>query len=204
MQTHLAIPAAEARQLHQQYYRDYGLAIEGLVRHHQVEALDFNARVDDALPIEALLQPDGRLRRLLADLDRRRVRPWLLTNAHEGHARRVVGRLGVADQFDGLTFCDYGRVPLTCKPQRRMYEQAMRDAAVADPARCFFVDDSRINVVGALRAGWTAVQLLEPAVAPLDPALAPGPQLDPAAVVDTIASLEDLRLRFPEFFTSTS
>ena len=33
--THLNVPTEEATRLHQQYYKDYGLAIEGLVRHHE-------------------------------------------------------------------------------------------------------------------------------------------------------------------------
>ena len=48
----------QATQLHLQYYKDYGLAIEGLARHHQVDPLDFNREVDDALPLDDLLSPD--------------------------------------------------------------------------------------------------------------------------------------------------
>jgi pyrimidine and pyridine-specific 5'-nucleotidase len=44
--THLSLTQADAVTLHQKYYRDYGLAIEGLVLHHAVDAMDFNAKVD--------------------------------------------------------------------------------------------------------------------------------------------------------------
>lgn len=47
---HLDVPTEEATRLHHQYYKDYGLAIEGLSRFHQIDPMDFNREVDDALP----------------------------------------------------------------------------------------------------------------------------------------------------------
>ena len=34
--THLKISDEEATKLHHEYYRSYGLALEGLVRHHEI------------------------------------------------------------------------------------------------------------------------------------------------------------------------
>jgi len=34
--THLALSDEEAHQLHNEYYQSYGLALEGLVRHHKI------------------------------------------------------------------------------------------------------------------------------------------------------------------------
>ena len=44
--SHLGLEDAEAIRLHKEYYTQYGLAIEGLVRHHQIDPLDYNAKVD--------------------------------------------------------------------------------------------------------------------------------------------------------------
>jgi len=52
--------------------------------------------------------------------------------------------------FEGLTYCDYGAATATdpvtgemqgfvCKPQRGMFEKAMREAGVEDPKACYFV-----------------------------------------------------------------
>lgn len=121
------------------YYKEYGLAIEGLVRHHKVDPLDYNTKVDDALPLQDLIQPDPALRRLLQSIDRGRVKPWLLTNAYVTHARRVVELLGVADLFEGLTYCDYAAERIVCKPHAAMYEKAMREAGVEEVGKCYFV-----------------------------------------------------------------
>lgn len=60
--------------LHQQYYKDYGLALEGLVRFHHIDALKYNTEVDDALPLEHILRSDPALRLLLQSFDRKRSR----------------------------------------------------------------------------------------------------------------------------------
>lgn len=139
---HLDMPAEEAARLHQEYYTNYGLAIEGLVRHHQIDPLDYNAKVDDALPLEDVIKPNPELRALLEDVDESKVTLWLLTNAYVTHGQRVVRLLGVEDLFQGLTYCDYAARPLICKPDAEMYKKAMREARVDKVQDCFFVGTS--------------------------------------------------------------
>lgn len=140
--THLSLSEEDARQLHTKYYKEYGLAIEGLVRHHTVDALEFNSKVDDALPLDEILKPDPELRKLLQDLDRTKVKPWLFTNAYVNHGKRVVRLLEIEDQFEGITYCDYGAKQLKAKPHRDMFEKAMREAEISDMSKCFFVGQS--------------------------------------------------------------
>ena len=121
------------------YFRDYGLAIEGLVRFHKVDPLEYNAKVDDALPLEDILKPDPQLRNLLKNIDRSKVTPWLFTNAYVTHGKRVVKLLDVEDCFDGITYCDYAAKRLVCKPHKDMFERAMKEAGVEDVNDCYFV-----------------------------------------------------------------
>jgi pyrimidine and pyridine-specific 5'-nucleotidase len=137
--THLSLPWEDAVRLHQEYYQNYGLAIEGLVRHHQIDPLDYNAKVDDALPLDEVIKPRPELKKLLADIDRSKVKLWLLTNAYVNHAKRVVRLLEIEEFFEGLTYCDYGSVPFRCKPHPDMYHKAMKDAGVERYEDCFFV-----------------------------------------------------------------
>ena len=125
--------------LHRKYYLEYGLAIEGLVRHHKVNALDFNRKVDDALPLDGVITPDAQLRKLLEDFDKTKVKLWLFTNAHVTHAKRVVRLLGVEDLFEGITYCDYTKEKLLCKPHKEMYDKAEAEAEVISARDCFFV-----------------------------------------------------------------
>lgn len=142
-QSHLGLTEEEANELHHKYYVQYGLALEGLVRHHKVDPLEYNAKVDDALPLEDILKPNPKLRELLEDLDTTKVCPWLFTNAYVNHGRRVVKLLGIDDLFEGLTYCDYGAPRLVCKPSHEMFRKAMQEAGVDDVQNCYFVGESR-------------------------------------------------------------
>jgi pyrimidine and pyridine-specific 5'-nucleotidase len=136
---HLGLLPEDAERLHKDYYQQYGQAIEGLVRHHQIDALEYNAKVDDAVPLDNLIKPNPQLRKLLEDIDTSKVRLWLLTNAYVNHGKRVVRLLGVDNLFEGLTYCDYSQVPFVCKPQKGMFLKAMKEAGISDVSKCFFV-----------------------------------------------------------------
>ncbi|KAI0132327.1 HAD-like domain-containing protein [Xylariales sp. AK1849] len=191
---HLGVGEQEAIRLHKEYYQNYGLAIEGLVRHHQIDPLEYNAKVDDALPLEGIIKKNPQLRKLLEDIDRSKVRLWLLTNAYITHGKRVVKLLGIDDLFEGLTYCDYSSVPIICKPHEDMYAKAMKQAGVERGEDCYFVDDSYINCVGARKVGWTAAHLVEEGLK------VPRTQ----ASQYQIRHLEELRTVYSHFFQSTS
>ena len=136
---HLSLSDADAQTLHEKYYKDYGLAVSGLALHHKIDPLKFNKEVDDALPLEDIITSDPQLRQLLDDIDRSKVKLWLFTNAHITHAQRVVKLLEVEDMFEGLTYCDYAKVPLHPKPHTEAYEKAEVEAGVFSGQNCFFV-----------------------------------------------------------------
>jgi pyrimidine and pyridine-specific 5'-nucleotidase len=187
---HLSLSAEDAHMLHQKYYKEYGLAIQGLTRHHTIEPLEFNREVDDALPLDKILKPDPKLRKLLEDIDKSKVKMWLLTNAYITHAQRVIKLLKVDDLFEGITFCDYSQPPLICKPSQDMYEKAEIEAKVPSTEQCYFVDDSHLNCKHAAERGWTTVHLVEPTL--------PVPRVPASQYM--IRSLEELRTLFPQFF----
>jgi pyrimidine 5'-nucleotidase len=139
---HLELSREDAYKLHQEYYKTYGLAIEGLVRHHKIDPLEYNKQVDDALPLESIIFPDPALRKLLQDIDKSKVKLWLFTNAYVTHGRRVVRLLGVEDIFEGMTFCDYAQDTMTCKPHPEMFAKAMNEANVKKAKDCYFVGKS--------------------------------------------------------------
>ncbi|KAJ5826304.1 hypothetical protein N7474_003442 [Penicillium riverlandense] len=187
---HLTLNKDDAHMLHQKYYKEYGLAIEGLARHHKIDPLVFNYEVDDALPLDACLKPDPNLRKLLQSLDTSKVKPWLLTNAYINHAKRVVKLLDVEEFFEGVTFCDYGQLPLVCKPSQDMYAKAEKEAGAPSTESCFFVDDSHLNCKHAQDRGWTVVHLVEPGQ--------PIPRIPASRYL--ISSLQELRTHFPHVF----
>ena len=192
-QTHLSLSKEDARHLHMRYFKDYGLAIEGLVRHHKIDPLEYNEKVDDALPLDDIIKPNPKVRKLFEDIDRSKVQPWLFTNAYSTHGKRVVRLLEIEDLFEGITYCDYAAPKFLCKPAPEMYAKAMREAGVSDLRDCYFVDDSAINAAGGKAYGWKTAHLVEPGLdSPAEP------------VADfQIQDLEELRSVFPELFKSS-
>lgn len=102
----LGLEEERASELHHRYYTEYGLALRGLVRHHEIgevapipyvpsclpciyshfshpDPLDFDKKCDGSLPLEDMIKPDPALRKLLEDIDRSRARIWGLTNAYK-------------------------------------------------------------------------------------------------------------------------
>ena len=201
--------------LQQKYYKEYGLAIEGLTRHHKIDPLEFNREVDDALPLDNILKPDPKLRELLEAIDRRKVKMWLLTNAYVNHAKRVVKLLQVEDLFEGVTYCDYGELPLVCKPSQDMYIKAEIEAGAPSTTQCYLVgmltdpclfflesetdgetlvDDSHLNCKHAEARGWTTIHLVEPGL--------PIPRIPACKYL--VHNLEQLRALFPQLFRQTA
>jgi len=110
---HLELTHEEADDLHHTYYKNYGLALEGLVRHHRigscsgwsqanVDPLDYNREVDDTLELDEVLKPIPELTELLLSLDRSKVKPWILTNAYITHAKRVMKLIDIEHFFEGI------------------------------------------------------------------------------------------------------
>lgn len=162
--------------------------------------------------MDVVLSPDPKLRQLLEDIDRSKVKLWLFTNAYITHGMRVVRLLGVEDMFEGITYCDYGARPLLCKPHPAMYEKAEIEAGARSAGHCYFVgkkplcglsplhlvltvraDDSSLNCQHAQARGWHTVHFLEPGDA--EPVL--------MASEYRISSLEELRSKFPQFFKAS-
>jgi len=175
------------------------------VRHHEIEALDFNEKVDDALPLEDILKPNPKLRKLFEDIDRDNVKLWLLTNAYVTHGKRVVRLLGVDDLFEGITYCDYASGKILAKPQKEFFDKAMKDAGVEDLKDCYFVDDSFANAKAAQALGWTSAHLVEDFQdLPEHYLTGANPQLGVNGVACQIKDLEQLRDVFPELFKKTT
>lgn len=153
----LGLPEDEAHRLHMHYYKEYGLALRGLTRHHNIDGLDFDKACDQTLPLEEALKPDPAVRKLLEDIDRSKARVWALTNAYVTHATRVLNILNLRDQVEDIIYCDYSNPTFSCKPEAEFFVNAMQRAGVTDTSRCLFIDDSLPNCRAAKKLGWHSV-----------------------------------------------
>ncbi|KAF5388122.1 hypothetical protein D9615_000489 [Tricholomella constricta] len=203
----LGLTHDEASELHLRYYTQYGLALRGLTRHHDIDPLDFDRQCDGSLPLEDMIQFDPSLRKLFEDIDRSKVRVWALTNAYRPHAERVLRILQLDDLIDGLVYCDYRVENFSCKPEPEFYQLAMKQANISDPSKCYFIDDNRGNIDGARAQGWAkCVHFCEKGLEAVEGGRtmqigkerAPGAKSDDD--VEIVTSIEELRVVWPEIF----
>ncbi|KZO94862.1 pyrimidine 5-nucleotidase [Calocera viscosa TUFC12733] len=190
----------DARELHLKYYTQYGLALRGLMKHHDIDAQDFDRRCDGSLPLETILKPDPKVRKLIQDIDRSKARVWALTNAYSTHAKRVLHILQLDDLIEGVFFCDYAEPNFSCKPEREFYDEAMRVAGVTDASKCLFVDDNLNNVKAAKSLGWGCSVLYSEREE--GHTMKEHPQVEGVDVV--IGRLEELRQVWKHVFTDAS
>ncbi|EGU83995.1 hypothetical protein FOXB_05488 [Fusarium oxysporum f. sp. conglutinans Fo5176] len=107
---HLGLSPDDAERLHKDYSQQYGQAIEGLVRHHQIDALEYNAKVDDAVPLDDLIKPNAQLRQFLEDIDTSKI-PFVC-KPHKEMFMKAMREAGVSD----VSRCYFiGKMSIFCK-----------------------------------------------------------------------------------------
>lgn len=156
----LNIPIKQARKLAMDYYKRYGLMVSGLLDNFNIDPMRYNWLVDDSLDLDNILKPDLELRKMLISIrsSGKIDKLWLFTNAYKNHALRCVKLLGIADLFDGITYCDYSNTrnftqQIYCKPNKKYYEQAKLESGLGDWNNAWFIDDSLDNVRSAVDIG---------------------------------------------------
>jgi putative hydrolase of the HAD superfamily len=141
----------EARRVQKAHFLAHGTTLAGLMRDHGVDPREFLDFVHDIDLARLTADPA-----LVAALDRLPGRKFIFTNADEGYARRVLGRLGLANAFDGLH--DIHAMAYVPKPNPEGYA-AICDRHGIDPKRALFVDDMARNLAPAKALGMTTVWL---------------------------------------------
>jgi putative hydrolase of the HAD superfamily len=161
VQSLTGLAGREANALRERYLEEHGLTLRGLMLHHGVDPVVFNAMFHD-VALESLIE-DPALADALARLPGRRL---IFTNADDVHTERVVARLGLAGLFDGvfhIASADF--VP---KPDPATFARLVAAHAI-EPAATAFFDDRAMNLAPAAALGMTTVLVGAGAEANADP-----------------------------------
>jgi putative hydrolase of the HAD superfamily len=151
----LGLSTEEASALRRRYWLKYGATLLGLVRHHGVKPAHFLHHT------HLLPGLEERIRGHAADiaaLARLRGRKYILTNAPEAYAGRVLGQLGIGHLFDGLIPIEQMHLfgQLRPKPDARMLRAVCARLGV-HPTRCVLVEDTLVHQKAARRLGMGTV-----------------------------------------------
>lgn len=149
--TRLQLPWDEIPHLRQRFFAEYGTTMRGLMVNYHIDPEDYLKFVHE-VPIEALLQPDPDLRKVLAELSQSR---FIFTNSDERHANRVLRALQLEGIFQKII--DVHQISPYCKPQPEAFLSAMKIAGETDPRTCVVIDDSLRNLQTAHLLGFRTV-----------------------------------------------
>ena len=186
LENEIGIPRHEVLATRENYYRSYGSTLRGLQLHQAVDAEAFLDYVHD-LDLNTYLAPDPKLKALLASLP---YPKWIFTNSHRHHAERVLQRIGIEDQFEGII--DVWALNYLPKPHPKTYAMARAIADNPRPSQIVFVDDTLKNLTEAKEQGWHTIWIDQHSPSPYAPYTIPT-LFELPAILDQMASPSWLR-----------
>lgn len=98
MTTRLSIPESSVDSLRRQYWKLYGVTLNGLMIHYNVDPEDYLAYVHD-VDLKHVLKPDVELKAVLEEIPCSKV---IFTNGSRAHAENVLQSLGIENLFDDI------------------------------------------------------------------------------------------------------
>ena len=145
----LSLDPVAARRVQKDYFHGRGTTLAGLMDEHGVDPHDYLAFVHD-VEMDVLSHDPS----LVAAIARLPGRKLVFTNGDEPYARRVLGRLGLADSFEAVY--DIHATNYVPKPDPVVYAGLCAAYAI-DPTRALFVEDMARNLAPAKAIGMTTV-----------------------------------------------
>ncbi|MEE8295441.1 MAG: pyrimidine 5'-nucleotidase [Sphingomonadales bacterium] len=145
----LQVDRIEARRVQKDYFVRYGTTLQGLIKVHNVDPEDFLNFVHD---ID--LSPLEENKELSATLGSLQGRKFVFTNGDVPYATRVLERLGIYHQMDGIF--DIAKAGYIPKPNARAYERFIGEYDI-NPLNAVMFEDMARNLIPASNLGMTTV-----------------------------------------------
>ena len=145
----LNVSLEEARKIQKNYFQEYNTTLNGMIKHHKIDADEFLEFVHDV--DLSFLNKNEFLEEEIKKLKGKKI---IFTNGSRAHALNVTKRIGIDRLFDGIF--DIRDCEFIPKPSKEPYKKLVENYKI-EPQYCIFFEDIARNLKPAHELGMKTV-----------------------------------------------
>ena len=147
--SYLDISLEDASSLRVSYWERYGATLKGLIKHHNINPIDFLSVTHNLQDFNKLVLPENNLKKTLSKIQGRKI---IYTNAPKTYTNKILKISKIFELFDEIfTIEDSNFIP---KPDQGMMDAFLKKYNISEG---FFIDDVKENLFTAKNSGLTTI-----------------------------------------------
>jgi len=147
--SYLDISLEDASSLRESYWERYGATLKGLIKHHNINPVDFLSVTHNLQNFNKLVLPENNIKKTLSKIQGRKI---IYTNAPKTYTNKILKISKIFELFDEIfTIEDSNFIP---KPDQGMMDTFLKKYNISEG---FFIDDVKENLFTAKNSGLTTI-----------------------------------------------
>ena len=147
--SYLDISLEDASSLRVSYWERYGATLKGLIKHHNINPIDFLSVTHNLQDFNKLVHPENNLKKTLSKIQGRKI---IYTNAPKTYTNKILKISKIFELFDEIfTIEDSNFIP---KPDQDMMDAFLKKYDISEG---IFIDDVKENLIAAKNSGLTTI-----------------------------------------------
>ena len=147
--SYLDISLEDASSLRESYWERYGATLKGLIKHHNINPIDFLSVTHNLQDFNKLVHPENNLKKTLSKIQGRKI---IYTNAPKTYTNKILKISKIFELFDEIfTIEDSNFIP---KPDQGMMDTFLKKYDISEGV---FIDDVKENLIAAKNSGLTTI-----------------------------------------------
>ena len=151
IEQHLRVDRYEANRLRKLYWDQYGATMTGLVRHHDIDAVDFLDKTHDIGDLSEFIHRSSRLRHLLRVISGKKI---IFSNSPAAYLKEMLRLLRIGRYITDAFSIE--STHMNPKPSAIGFRKLLRTHKLK-ASQCVMVEDSLVNLTTAKRLGMKTI-----------------------------------------------